>query len=115
MVNRSWKEPGDETNVPRYYWADQLAQNNIMRGWTSTYYYYEDGDYLALREVTLSYNLPETWVQSVGLNSSRIYATGSNLGYLTGYKGLLPESGGTAAGRYPNPRSFTLGVNVTLQ
>jgi TonB-linked SusC/RagA family outer membrane protein len=115
VVNRSWKESGDETNVPRYYWADQLAQNNIMRGWTGTSYYYEDGDYLALREVTLSYDLPETWVQSVGLNNSRIYATGSNLGYLTGYKGLLPESGGTADGRYPNPRSFTLGVNVTLQ
>lgn len=115
VVNRSWKEPGDETNVPRYYWADQLAQNNIMRGWTGTSYYYEDGDYLAIREITLSYELPDRWVRSVGLNSSRIYATGSNLGYITGYKGLLPEEGGTAAGRYPNPRSFTLGVDVTLQ
>lgn len=115
VVNRSWKEPGDETNVPRYYWADQLAQNNIMRGWTSTSYYYEDGDYLAIREITLSYNLPEQWLRAVGLSNSKVYATGSNLGYITGYKGLLPESGGTANGRYPNPRSFTFGVNVTLQ
>lgn len=108
----SWQEPGDQTDLPRYYWADQLAHNNMFRG---TSYYYEDGDYLAIREVTLSYNLPERWSSAVGLSRSRVYATGSNLGYFTSYRGLLPEEGGFDDGRYPNPRSFTLGMSLSLK
>jgi len=108
----SWQEPGDQTNIPRYYWADQLAHNNMFRGTT---YYYEDGDYLAIREITLSYDLPERWTSPLGLSRSNIYATGSNLGYITEYKGLLPEEGGFDDGRYPAPRSFTMGVKITLK
>lgn len=105
VVNRSWQEQGDQTDVPRYYWADQLAQNNLFRGNTR---YYEKGDYLALREVTMSYTLPAEWLEPVGLRRVRIYATGNNLQYFTGYKGLLPEDGGQDSGRYPTPRSFIL-------
>jgi TonB-linked SusC/RagA family outer membrane protein len=108
----SWQEPGDQTNIPRYYWADQLAHNNMFRGTT---YYHEDGDYLAIREITLSYTFPDQWLNPLGLSRSHIYATGSNLGYITAYKGLLPEEGGFDDGRYPAPRSFTMGVNITLR
>ncbi|GIV62115.1 MAG: SusC/RagA family TonB-linked outer membrane protein [Rhodothermaceae bacterium] len=111
-VLRSWQKPGDRTNIPRYYWADQLAQNNIFRGNRGTSYYYEKGDYLALREVTASYTLPQKWVQRLSLASARVYLTGSNLHYFTAYKGLLPEDGGTDNGRYPLPRSITMGVNI---
>lgn len=113
-VLRSWQKPGDKTDVPRYYWADQLAQNNIYRDNRGTSYYYEKGDYLALREVTASYVLPQGWVQRIGLEATRLYLTGSNLHYFTSYKGLLPEDGGTDSGRYPLPRSITMGVNISF-
>ena len=111
-VLRSWQKPGDRTDVPRYYWADQLAQNNIFRNNLGTSYYYEKGDYLALREVTLGYDLPPRLLQGVRARNARVYVSGSNLHYFTGYKGLSPEDGGTDSGRYPNPRNVTLGVNV---
>ncbi len=113
-VLRSWQEPGDQTDIPRYYWADQLAQNNILRGGRFTSYYYEDGDFLALREVTLSYRLPGKWLNHVGLQGLRVYVTGSNLGYLTAYRGQVPDYGGRDNGRYPIPRSITIGTNISL-
>jgi TonB-linked SusC/RagA family outer membrane protein len=113
-VLRSWQQPGDRTDVPRYYWADQLAQNNIFRENRGTSYYYEKGDYLALREVTLSYTVPNRWSGWFGMSNARLYVTGNNLHYFTGYKGLMPEDGGTDNGRYPNPRNLLVGVNVGL-
>lgn len=111
-VLRSWQKEGDRTDVPRYYWADQLAQNNIFRGNLGTSYYYEKGDYLAVREVTVSYDIPTRFLRPARLESARVFLTVSNLHYFTGYKGLMPEEGGTDNGRYPNPRNFTLGMNV---
>src|SRR5699024_4536090 len=113
VVEKSWldKDGRRHTDVPRYYWADQLAQNNLFRGNTR---YFEKGDYLALREITLSYTLPSEWVSSIGFRNLRVYATGNNLHYFTNYKGLLPESGGQDSGRYPNPQSFIFGINVGI-
>ncbi|MGQ0647256.1 MAG: SusC/RagA family TonB-linked outer membrane protein, partial [Gemmatimonadaceae bacterium] len=108
----SWQKEGDRTSIPRYYWADQLAQNNIFRGNLGTSYYYEKGDFLALRDVTLSYDIPPRVLRGARLESMRMYLTGSNLRYLTGYKGLSPEDGGTDSGRYPNPRNITLGASL---
>ncbi|GGF24493.1 SusC/RagA family TonB-linked outer membrane protein [Echinicola rosea] len=107
----SWQQQGDVTDISRYYWADQLAQNNSFRGNT---FYYEKGDYLAIRELTLSYTLPKKWVNALKIGNVRTYMTGSNLYYFTQYTGLNPEVGGTDSGRYPIPRSFLFGVNVSF-
>lgn len=118
-VKNSWKQEGDETNVPRYYWADQLAQNNTYRNGGGDLAmnsdFHEKGDYLALREITLSYNMPKLSIlKKAGISSLRVYGTASNLGYLTSYSGLLPEDGGWDNGRYPNPKSFLFGLNLSF-
>ncbi|MDQ6481011.1 TonB-dependent receptor [Dyadobacter sp. LHD-138] len=114
----SWKKPGDVTDVPKYYWADQNAQNNLFRGALSANggnsRYYESGDFLSLREVSLSYELPKSLLRKVKVSNLRFNLTANNLGYLTKYKGLNPEDGGTDRGRYPIPRTFILGVNVSI-
>ncbi|MEX2640070.1 MAG: TonB-dependent receptor [Balneolales bacterium] len=111
VVDHSWQEQGDVTDVPRYYWADQLAQNNLWRGNTR---YYEKADYLAIREVTLSYRLPSNWLSPIGFRNVQLNATGNNLHYFTNFAGLTPEVGGTDTGRYPLPRSFIFGINVEI-
>lgn len=110
-TTQSWQNQGDQTAFPRYMWADQLAQNNSFRGST---FFHEKGDYLALREVTLAYNLPQSLLKPLKIPSVRAYFTGSNLHYFTKYTGLNPEVGGTDSGRYPIPRSFLLGINVNF-
>jgi TonB-linked SusC/RagA family outer membrane protein len=108
-VNNSWQNPGDVTDIPRYWFADQDAQNNLFRG---NSHFYEKGDYLAIREVTLQYELPKSWIQKTPLNSALVSVTGANLTYLTNYKGLAPEDGGTDNGRYPLSRTFTFNLNI---
>ncbi|MEO5996462.1 MAG: TonB-dependent receptor [Chitinophagaceae bacterium] len=111
---RSWQKQGDVTDIPRFYWADQQASNNLYRGGNFSSYLYEKGDFLALREVTLSYRLPKTLLQKVKISNVAINATGNNVHYFTNYRGPNPEEGGRTTGRFPIPRSFILGVNVTF-
>ena len=120
-VLRSWQEQGDQTDVPRTYWADQVAQANYWRGdprnldnGRGSSQNYESGDYLALREVTLSYIFPESLYGGIGLSNLRLHLTANNLKYFTNYSGLAPEDGGMDRGRYPVPRVVTLGVNVSF-
>ncbi len=114
----SWKKPGDITEVPKYYWADQLGQNNLFRNATSANgsnsRYYESGDFLCLREVSLSYSVPKKYTNRLKIEGVRLNLTAQNLGYFTKYKGLNPEEGGTDRGRYPVPRTFMFGLNVSL-
>jgi len=107
----SWQKQGDKTEIPRIYWADQQAKSNIFRG---NSYYYENGDYLNLREVTLSYTFNSVFLERLKIRHLRLNVTGSNLLYFTKYRGLNPEDGGTDNGRYPIPRSFVFGANITF-
>ena len=120
-VLRSWIAQGDETDIPRYYWADQAAQANYWRGdprslsnGAGSSMNYERGDYLALREITLSYTAPAAWLEAIGIESLRFNVTGSNLKYFTNYQGLSPEEGGMDRGRYPVPRGLLFGVNASF-
>lgn len=83
-TTKSWQEQGDVTDFPRFMWADQLAQNNSFRG---SSFFHEKGDYLAIREVTLSYNFPQSILRPLRLPAVRAHFTGSNLHYFTKYTG----------------------------
>ena len=88
----------------------------------------EDGSYLRLQSVSLSYNFPKPWVRKLKLNSLKVYCNMKNLFTMSKYSGYDPEVGmasdqysnyaqsallnGFDAGRYPSPRSFTFGINV---
>ncbi|MEH6407506.1 MAG: TonB-dependent receptor [Leeuwenhoekiella sp.] len=81
----------------------------------------EDGSYLRIQNVTLGYSLPDDVISQLKLTRLRIYASGQNLFTFTDYSGYDPEVGsfnqdallnGVDNGRYPTPRTITLGVNV---
>ena len=110
-VTRSWQKQGDITDIPRYYWADQNQSRNLWRGNSE---YYEPGDFLCIRELTLAYTLPKSITQKVKISNLRLNITAYNLGYITKFTGLNPEEGGTDNGRYPNPRNIIFGANVTF-
>jgi len=111
LVNNSWQQPGDITDIPRYYWADQNQKRNLWRGNSA---YYEPGDFLNIREVTFSYILSKTLVERINISNVRINLTGNNLLYFTQFRGLNPEEGGTDNGRFPIPRNIIFGLNITL-
>jgi TonB-linked SusC/RagA family outer membrane protein len=84
-----------------------------------------DGDYLKLREVTVSYNLPGSLIQQLGMRSGSVYLTGRNLllftrqdlvdpelAGLTDTEGL--ELGGEQSITLSPPRQVRFGIEVTF-
>ncbi len=109
-VTRSWQNQGDVTDIPRYYWADQNQKQNLRRGNSE---YYESGDFLCLREITLAYSMPNNILEKLRLGNVRFNLTANNLYYFTKFTGLNPEEGGTDNGRYPVPKNIMFGVQIS--
>ncbi|SEK77368.1 SusC/RagA family TonB-linked outer membrane protein [Parapedobacter koreensis] len=86
--------------------------------------YVEDGSYLRIQNITLAYNFPTRWMERIKLQNLKIYANLQNVYTFTNYSGYDPEIGitysggnqlnGVDNGRYPAPRIYTLGVNLSL-
>ena len=83
----------------------------------------EDASYIRLQNISLGYTLPKQWVRKVYLDNVRVYMNFQNLHTWTKYKGLDPEVGamygdalmtGVDYGRYPSPRIYTFGLNVSF-
>jgi TonB-dependent starch-binding outer membrane protein SusC len=81
----------------------------------------EDGSFVRLNNVTLSYNLPGAWIAQRGFRDARVYVTGANLYTWTRYSGFDPEvsslgvgnvNRGIDVGAYPLARTLTVGVNI---
>ena len=113
MVENAWQEQGDIAELPRYDWESTRAQINIHPNRVGQGYY-EPGDFLAIRELSLSYVLPKSLLTPVKLENVKLNLTGNNLYYFTKYQGLNPEFGGRDYGRYPVPRNIIFGLNITF-
>jgi TonB-linked SusC/RagA family outer membrane protein len=85
----------------------------------------EDGSYLRIQNVSLGYTLPKLWVRKIGLTGIKVYANLQNLYTFSKYRGFDPEIGisygyqgtlltGVDNGRYPSPRIYTFGLNVSF-
>jgi TonB-dependent starch-binding outer membrane protein SusC len=99
-----WKTKGQVTNIPR--------PGNPFRSGTTRFV--EDGDFLRLRNLTVSYTLPQQWIGATGLSNVRLFAQGQNLVTWTNFHGFDPEiATGTLVGaQYPALRTVTFGLNV---
>jgi len=108
MVNR-WKEPGDITQYPRV--GDSYLSSRFI----------EDGSFLRIKNVTLSYNFKKELLQKIHLKTVKFYATIQNLYTFTKYTGMDPEVNyygtdniimGTDFFTYPQSRTFLIGLNL---
>ena len=91
--------------------ADFKDANSLQNAGNSQFW--EKGDYLALREVTLSYNVPTEYFNNT-IKGLSIYLTGTNLHYFKSMSGDTPEVGGVQYGSFPVPKTYTIGLNVTF-
>ncbi|WOD42799.1 SusC/RagA family TonB-linked outer membrane protein [Hwangdonia lutea] len=115
----SWTPTNTDTDWPRFVFVN--GAKNVWRGSEgasslqnfANNKFWEKGDYLALREITLSYNVPTEHFNDV-IKRLNIYVTGTNLHYFKSMSGDTPEVGGVQYGEFPVPKTFTIGVNVTF-
>lgn len=125
--NDIWKKQGDEgKKYPRYTVQSDVDYNwhNYLRsangignsGYASnSSLFYSSGNFLAFREVSLSYHLTTEALKKASIQSIDLFAGVYNLGYLTKYDGLDPEIyTGADPGQYPRPRQYSFGVNLNF-
>ncbi|MCE5330666.1 MAG: TonB-dependent receptor [Bacteroidales bacterium] len=84
----------------------------------------EDGSYFRIQNISLGYTFPKRWVTKAGISNLKIYGNLQNVYTFTKYTGFDPEVGvsyssgnqlnGVDNGRYPSPRIYTVGVNVSF-
>lgn len=112
----AWQQPGDVTMVPQ---ARLFASN----GTGDSSRYLDDGTYLRLKNLTLSYNLPKRLLDRLnGMRQVKIFMTGQNLLTFTKYKGFDPEvntdylAGNISLGNdfysAPQARTISFGINL---
>jgi hypothetical protein len=71
-----------------------------------------DGSYIRLRNVSLTYDFPGSWVKKIGMQGCRMYARGQNLFLLTKYEGIDPET--PSFGLMPPAKVFVAGIQFTF-
>ena len=90
--------------------------------------YVENGSYLRLRNLTIGYTVPDTYIKRLSISKIRLFVSGQNLFTITKYSGLDPEIGipqdangnrlptasGIDVGTYPSSKFYTFGLNVTF-
>ncbi len=98
-----WKSPGDVTDIPRHGEYTEFDSRLL-----------EDASFLRLKNVMLSYSLPQNLVRKTRVFSGiRIYAQAQNLLTFTNFSGLDPEgSANVYAAQYPMARQFTFGLDL---
>jgi TonB-linked SusC/RagA family outer membrane protein len=105
MLEERWKKPGDVALLQRF---------DVPRNFTSKDI--QDASFLRLRNVNLSYSLPEALVQKLRVTSGvKLFVQAQNLFTLTSWRGLDPENN-NVYGRfqYPAARTYTAGLNVNF-
>lgn len=117
-VLKTWSPSNTNGTLPRFYWANQgrnfatdaSGNNPPANMW-------EKGDYVMLRELTLSYDFSSDLLEKTVHNKIKalqLYVTGGNIHYFSGYSGNFPEVGGIDQGKYPLPKRLTLGARISL-
>ncbi len=101
-----WRKAGDITQIP--------AATATFR--SATTHFVENGDFLRLRNASISYSLPKQLIGAIKLTSVRFFAQGENLVTWTNFRGFDPEinSGSLTGAQYPALRTITFGLNVGL-
>lgn len=104
-----WSETNTNSNVPK------RIQDNNQGGYYYSSRFMKKGDYLRLKNMTVSYNIPKSFTNQLGISNARVYVAGSNL--LT-FSGLNIDPEVPANGRYkysmPALRTVSLGVEVSF-
>ncbi len=106
-----------DATLPRWSGNDINGNNRMSDRWI------EDGSYVRIQNISLSYTLPKGLLSKVGVANCKLYVNAQNVYTFTDYSGQDPEIGSynqqaglsnVDMGRYPSPRVFTLGANITF-
>ncbi|MCU4162947.1 SusC/RagA family TonB-linked outer membrane protein [Carboxylicivirga caseinilyticus] len=112
-VRNRWRTEGQVTDIPKATYGDPMMNSRFSDRWI------EDGSYIRLRNITISYKLP---IRTSFMELPEVYVTGNNLLTFTKYKGLDPDfsmsnstlTRGIDMGLPPQSKAILLGIKLKL-
>ncbi len=106
-IAERWKKPGDNATYPKV--TLNPAEHGNDKEWFNTDVWLNDGSYIRLRNISLTYNIPSKWLKRMKLQSASFALGGTNLLTLTNYRGLDPE----VVRDFDNTNDRNLSPNIT--
>lgn len=112
-----WEQPGDDATHP------QLSRGGNNSAHQHSSRYIEKGDFLRLRNITISYVLPESVLAWSGFKQASVNFRADNVATWTEFSGMDPDIGlnveafslpGLSYLKYPISRQFVLGLNLNF-
>lgn len=109
-VLKRWQGEGTSNSMPRAVFGAPNQNTRVSDRFV------ENGSYLRLKNITLSYTFPKQWLQKAQIENARLSLSCENVATITGYSGFDPEVGinGIDQNRYPISRTFSLGLNFNF-
>ncbi|MCF0175659.1 MAG: TonB-dependent receptor [Bacteroidales bacterium] len=113
LVTDAWRKPGDVT------WAPMPFLDGAYSGSPRTYdsessLIYESTDFLKLKNITLSYDLPKNFISKLRMTRAQIFVNAYNIFTVTPYQGYDPETIGSDRGLYPQSKSVSGGIKLNF-
>jgi TonB-linked SusC/RagA family outer membrane protein len=103
-TKKNWWTP---TNPSNEFWMNHVDAHR-MAGVEAAIY--ETADFTRIKDISLSYDLPSTYLTKTGLNKLKIYLTGRNLFTFTNWRGLDPELSSQVT--IPLQKEYVIGLNL---
>lgn len=113
-IGDRWTEDNPDQNAfyPRLSYGSETTSN--INNFQKSTWWVRNMNFLRLKTLQISYNLPKPWVNKVHLKNAAVYVMGTNLFTLSRFKLWDPELNTDNGASYPNTTSYSVGINFTF-
>ena len=113
-IDDRWTEENPDQNAfyPRLSYGSETTSS--INNFQKSTWWVRNMNFLRLKTLQLSYNLPKPWVNKVHLKNAAVYVMGTNLFTLSRFKLWDPEFNTDNGASYPNTTSYSVGINFTF-
>ena len=113
-IDDRWTEENPDQNAfyPRLSYGSETTSS--INNFQKSTWWVRNMNFLRLKTLQLSYNLPKPWVNKVHLKNAAVYVMGTNLFTLSRFKLWDPELNTDNGASYPNTTSYSVGINLTF-
>lgn len=113
-IGDRWTEDNPDQNAfyPRLSYGSETTSN--INNFQKSTWWVRNMNFLRLKTLQISYNLPKPWVNKVHLKNAAVYVMGTNLFTLSRFKLWDPELNTDNGAFYPNTTSYSVGINFTF-
>ena len=113
-IGDRWTEENPDQNAfyPRLSYGSETTSS--INNFQKSTWWVRNMNFLRLKTLQISYNLPKPWVNKVHLKNAAVYVMGTNLFTLSRFKLWDPELNTDNGASYPNTTSYSVGINFTF-